>query len=171
VQPLDQRAFLQQVQNIRDLLKDFERDTQEVSQLHSRLLDAADSSSSSDLGRNLQNIEANVLSRNDQIRRQILKLAQDAANTTDSAKSMKHTQIGPLKKEFQNRITVYQEEEKRYRTNRQEQARRQFLIVNPDATDAELAAVADYSSDAQSEGIFQMAVSIHPTRSGTGRRN
>ena len=67
--------------------------------------------------------------------------------------------MGPLKKDFQNKITMYQNAEREYRTSRQEQIRRQFLIVNPDATDSELQAVADASQDIGSQGVFQSAVS------------
>lgn len=144
---------------IRDLLKDFDTSLAEIRQLHNRLLDATDTSSSSGLGTQLQNLETTAMSRNDQIRRLIQRLAQDAANTTDSGKDMKQKQVGPLKKEFQGKLVLYQNVEREYRTARQEQIRRQYLIVNPDATDSELAAVADASQDPGSQGVFQSAVS------------
>lgn len=159
VQPLDQRDFLQQVNVIRELLKDFSTSLVDIRNLHNRLLDATDTSSDSGLGTQLQDIETNAMSRNDQIRRLIQRLAQDAANTTDNSKGMKEKQVGPLKKEFQNKILQYQNVEREYRTARQEQIRRQYLIVNPDATDSELTAVADASHDPGSQGVFQSAVS------------
>lgn len=144
---------------IRDLLKDFDTSLADIRQLHNRLLDATDTSSSSGLGTQLQNLETTAMSRNDQIRRLVQRLAQDAANTTDGSKDMKQKQVGPLKKEFQGKLVLYQNVEREYRTARQEQIRRQYLIVNPDATDSELAAVADASQDAGSQGVFQSAVS------------
>lgn len=161
VQPMDQRDFLQQVNVIRELLKDFDTSLADIRQLHNRLLDATDTSSSTGLGSELQNLETNAMSRNDQIRRLIQRLAQDAANTTDNSKSMKQRQVGPLKKDFQSKITMYQNVEREYRTSRQEQIRRQYLIVNPDATDSELQAVADASQDIGSQGVFQSAVSCY----------
>lgn len=158
---MDQRDFLEQVNIIRELLKDFDTSLADIRQLHNRLLDATDTSSSTGLGSELQNLETNTMSRNDQIRRLIQRLAQDAANTTDNSKSMKQRQVGPLKKDFQNKITMYQNVEREYRTSRQEQIRRQYLIVNPDATDSELQAVADASQDIGSQGVFQSAVSGH----------
>lgn len=159
VQPMDQRDFLQQVNVIRELLKDFDTSLADIRSLHNRLLDATDTSPSNGLGSELQNLETNAMSRNDQIRRLIQRLAQDAANTTDNSKSMKQRQVGPLKKDFQTKITMYQNVEREYRTSRQEQIRRQYLIVNPDATDSELQAVADASQDIGSQGVFQSAVS------------
>ena len=159
VQPLSQSDFLQQVNVIRELLGDFDSSLMEIRNLHNRLLDATDTSSDSGLGSQLQNLETNTMSRNDQIRRQIQKLAQDAANTTDNTKSTMEMQVGPLRREFQGKIVQYQNVEREYRTARQEQIRRQYLIVNPDATDSELAAVADASQDPGSQGVFQSAVS------------
>lgn len=159
VEPRTQREFLDQVAVIRGLLKDFDASLTEVSRLHQRLLDATDPAEAADLGPGLQQLESQTLSRNDQIKRLIKNLEQDAANTTDDLKDMKLKQAAPLKKEFQAKITKYQEVERDYRTRRQEQIRRQYLIVNPDATDSELAAVADTSNDPNAQNVFQMAVS------------
>jgi syntaxin 1B/2/3 len=159
VQPRTQREYLDQVALIRGLLRDFDASLTDVSRLHQRLLDATDPASAAELGPTLQQIESQTLSRNDQIKRLIKNLEQDAVNTTDDTKDMKLKQISPLKKEFQSRIQKYQDLERDYRTRRQEQIRRQYLIVNPDATDTELAAVADTSGDPSTQNVFQMAVS------------
>ncbi|KFY10820.1 hypothetical protein V492_04830 [Pseudogymnoascus sp. VKM F-4246] len=158
VQPRTQREFLDQVAAIRDLLRGFDTSMVEVSQYHQRLLDATDTAAAADLGPGLQQLESETLSRNDQLKRLIKNLEQDAANTADDTKNMKFTQIAPLKKEFQSKLTKYQGVERDYRTRRQEQIRRQYLIVNPDATDTELAAVADSSNDPGSQNVFQMAL-------------
>lgn len=160
VQPLNQRDYLEQVDLVRNLLKETDTSLQEVATLHNRLLSADDTSADTEAGSRLQNIESETMSRNNQIRRFIQRLAQDAANTTDNTKDMKNRQVGPLRREFQNKLTAYQGLERDYRTARQEQIRRQYMIVNPDATDGELAAVADASTDSHSQGVFQMAVSI-----------
>jgi len=164
VQPLNQRDFLDQVAVIRDLLKDFDGSLSEVRSLHQRLLDAVDAPSSSELGVRLQQIEAQTFARNEQIRKLIKTLAQDAANTKDNLQDMKLKQVSPLKKDFQSKLTAYQGLEQDYRTRRQEQIRRQYLVVNPDATDSELAAVADASNDPRAQNVFQMAVSPHTLR-------
>ncbi|OBT60109.1 hypothetical protein VE03_10524 [Pseudogymnoascus sp. 23342-1-I1] len=95
-----------------------------------------------------QRLESKTLSRNDQLKRLIKNLEQDAANTANDTRNMK---IAPLKKEFQVKLTEYQNVERDYRTRRQEQIRRQYLIVNPDATDT------DASGDPNSQNVFQMA--------------
>lgn len=159
IQPRTQREFLDQVAVIRDLLRGFDTSIAEVSRFHQHLLDATDTASAAELGPGLQQLESETLSRNEQIKRLIKNLEQDAANTGDDTKNMKFTQISPLKTEFQSKLTKYQGVERDYRTRRQEQIRRQYLIVNPDATDSELAAVADTSNDPGSQNVFQMAVS------------
>lgn len=167
VTPLSQQDFLKQVAVVRDLLKDFDNSLAEVGTLHLRLLDSTDTSSTTELGATLQHMESQTFARNEQIRRAIKTLAQDAANTTDSTKDMKMKQVSPLKREFQSKITTYQTLEREYGAKRQEQIRRQFLIVNPDATDDELAAVADASSAPGSQSAFQMAVSSHTVQPPT----
>jgi syntaxin 1B/2/3 len=164
VQPVSQRDFLDQVAVVRDLLKDFDGSLSEVRSLHQRLLDAVDAPSSSELGIRLQQIEAQTFARNEQIRKLIKTLAQDAANTRDNLRDMKLKQVAPLKTDFQSKLTAYQGLEQDYRTRRQEQIRRQYLVVNPDATDSELAAVADASNDPRAQNVFQMAVSPHTLR-------
>ncbi len=159
VRPMSQRDFLQQVHTIRDMLKDFDISLQAIRNVHNRALEATDTSTDSNLGLELQNQETEALSRNAQISRLIQRLAQDAANTTDNTKSMKSQQVAPLKKDFQSKLQQYQNLEKDYRTSRQEQIRRQYLIVNPEATDSELAAVADESQEPGSQGVFMQAVS------------
>ncbi|KFY89446.1 hypothetical protein V498_06446, partial [Pseudogymnoascus sp. VKM F-4517 (FW-2822)] len=138
VQPRTQREFLDQVAVIRDLLRGFDTSMAEISKFHQHLLDATDTASAAELGPGLQQLESETLSRNEQLKRLIKNLEQDAANTADDTQNMKFTQIGPLKKEFQSKLTKYQGVERDYRTRRQEQIRRQYLIVNPDATDTEL---------------------------------
>ena len=167
VQPQNQRDFLAQVNVIRDLLASSDSALQEVANLHNRLLSADSTSTDTSTGSRLQNIETESLSRNDQIRRFIQRLAQDAANTPQGTpeerqlKEMKVKQVGPLRREFQNKLSAYQNLEKEYREARREQIRRQFLIVNPEASDEELRHVADPSVDVE-EGVFRMAVSITP---------
>ncbi|OBT70250.1 hypothetical protein VE03_00025 [Pseudogymnoascus sp. 23342-1-I1] len=158
IEPRTQREFLDQVAVIRDLLRGFDTSMAEISKLHQRLLDATDTASAAELGPGLQQLESETLSRNDQLKRLIKNLEQDAANTANDTRNMKFTQIAPLKKEFQVKLTEYQNVERDYRTRRQEQIRRQYLIVNPDATDTELAAVADASGDPNSQNVFQMAL-------------
>jgi len=165
VQPVNQREFQDQVAVIRDLLKDLDGSLNEVRSLHQRLIDALDAPpSSSELGIKLQQIEAQTFARNEQTQKLIKTLAQDAANTKDNLQDMKLKQVSPLKKEFYSKLTEYQGLEQDYTTTRQEQIRRQYLVVHPNATDSRLATVADASNDPRAENVFQMAVSPHTLR-------
>lgn len=164
VNPLDQRSFLQQVGVVKELLKDFDDSLGEISRLHQALLDAVDASSSSGYASSLQNVEATMLARNEQVKKATMTLAQDAANTPDEGlRQLKQKQVGPLRREFQSKISQYQRVEQEYRSRRQDQIRRQYLVVNPDATDTELSAVADTSNDPQSQNVFQNAVCQAPS--------
>jgi syntaxin 1B/2/3 len=163
-QPLPRNDFFKEVQFIRDELKDLAAKVTQIKSLHSRLLDAADSSSSSELGSTLTGLETNLLAKNDQIRRRIRTLEQDAANCTDDSKEQRSQQANSMKREFQSKLEDYMYAEKQYRDDRRVQIRRQYMIVNPEATDQELKAVADELPGSESEGIFQRAVSI-PSKS------
>lgn len=82
----------------------------------------------------------------------------DAIKTKDGSKSVKCRQAKQLKSEFEKTLNDFRQEELSYRQRYQEQIARQYRIVNPDATDAEV----DEASrlDWGSEGVFQTVVCL-----------
>jgi syntaxin 1B/2/3 len=121
--------------------------------LHQRALSSADTQDSAEL----ENLVSRTQVQNSQIRDQIKFLEADAAKTPAAERSLKSRQVSQLKNSFDTQLKEYQQEEVKYRQRYQEQIKRQYRIVNPDATDAELNEV----SEAQwpEDGVFATAVS------------
>ncbi|GAM88440.1 hypothetical protein ANO11243_064730 [Dothideomycetidae sp. 11243] len=64
-------------------------------------------------------------------------------------------QVGNLDRRIKKAINAFQQQESAFRKEVQEQQKRQYLIVNPNATDAELREVTEAGGDTQ---IFQQAL-------------
>lgn len=77
--------------------------------------------------------------------------------TQDGTKSVKARQAKQLKSEFEKSLKDYQQEEVAYRQRYREQIARQYRIVNPVASEAEVNEASEL--DWGSEGVFQTAVS------------
>lgn len=93
---------------------------------------------------------------NTSIKDQIKFLETDKARSKDN--QVKVTQVAQLKTSFTKQLQEYRLEEANYEKRYREQIARQYRIVNPEATDAEVqeASQADWGN----EGVFQTAVSI-----------
>jgi syntaxin 1B/2/3 len=151
---LTQQAFLERVDFAKAELRTLTSNVQEISSLHQRALSSPDSSSSAQL----ENLVAQTQLKNTQIRDQIKYLEADAAKTQDGTKSIKARQAKQLKTDFERALEDYRQEEVGYRQRYREQIARQYRIVNPDASDAEVNEASNL--DWGSEGVFQTAVSI-----------
>lgn len=95
--------------------------------------------------------------KNTQIRDQIKYLELDAIKTQDGSKGVKARQAKQLKGEFEKSLKEYQNEEVAYRARYRDQIARQYRIVNPEASEAEVNEASEL--DWGSEGVFQTAVS------------
>ena len=73
---------------------------------------------------------------------------------------MKSTQANKLKAEFEKSLQDYKNEELNYRNQYRQQIARQYRIVNPDASEAEVEEASQL--DWGSEGVFQTAVCLVP---------
>ncbi|KAI5816288.1 t-SNARE [Pyronema omphalodes] len=71
---------------------------------------------------------------------------------------MKKQHCERLKKELVEAVRGFEMVERNYRTQVNEQLRRQYLIVNPSATEAELSALLDNSSSHDTNTIFSSAL-------------
>jgi syntaxin 1B/2/3 len=96
--------------------------------------------------------------KNTQIRDQIKFLEMDASKTQDGTRAVKARQAKQLKTDFEKALEDYRSEEVSYRQRYREQIARQYRIVNPDASEAEVNEASEL--DWGSEGVFQTAVSI-----------
>ena len=93
---------------------------------------------------------------NTSIKDQIKFLETDAARSKDN--QVKNTQINSLKSSFQKQLQEYRQEEANYERRYREQIARQYRIVNPEASEAEVREASN--ADWGNEGVFQTAVSM-----------
>jgi syntaxin 1B/2/3 len=154
---LTQQAFLERVDFAKTEIRTLGSNIQEIASLHQRALSSPDSNSSSQL----ENLVTQTQLKNTQIRDQIKYLELDALKTQDTTKSTKAGQAKRLKNDFEKALKDYQQEEVGYRQRYRDQIARQYRIVNPDASEAEVNEASEL--DWGSEGVFQTAVSTQAT--------
>lgn len=150
---LTQQDFLSRVDYAKSEIRSLGTNISEIASLHQRSLSSADNSTSAQL----EGLVTQTQLKNTQIRDQIKYLELDALKTTDGSKSIKNLQSKQLKETFQRALQDYQQEEVGFRQRYREQIARQFRIVNPEATEAEVQQASEL--DWGSEGVFQTAVS------------
>jgi len=155
---LTQQDFLSRVDYAKSEIRGLSSNIQEIASLHQRALSSPDSNSSAQL----ENLVTQTQLKNTQIRDQIKYLEADAAKTQDGTKSVKARQAKNLKTEFEKSLKEYQQEEVSYRQRYRDQIARQYRIVNPEASEAEVSEAAEL--DWGSEGVFQTA--LKSNRSG-----
>ncbi|RKF83526.1 Syntaxin-like protein psy1 [Golovinomyces cichoracearum] len=146
---LSQQDFLARIDFIKAEIRTLSSSIQEIASLHQRALSSPDSNSSVQL----EDIVTKTQLKNTQIRDQIKYLEADLLKTQDGTKSVKIRQSKQIKSEFEKVLNDYRQEEIEYRRRYREQIARQFRIVNPDATDAEVEEASNL--DWGSEGVFQ----------------
>lgn len=151
---LTQQNFLERVDFAKSEIRTLGSNIQEIASLHQRALSSPDSSSSAQL----ENLVTQTQLKNTQIRDQIKYLEADALKTQDGTKGVKARQAKQLKNDFEKALKDYQQEEVAYKQRYREQIARQYRIVNPEASDAEVNEASEL--DWGSEGVFQTAVSF-----------
>lgn len=150
---LSQQDFLSRVQSLRDDIKGLTNDVDYIGQLHQRTL------SSTDGGQTQAQLEQYVSQtqiRNTAIKDGIKGLERDLAKTTDASRNTKNTQLQSLRTFFKAELDKYQSIERDYQQRYREQIARQYRIVNPDASEAEVQEATE--ADWGNEGVFQAAV-------------
>ncbi|KAG4031757.1 hypothetical protein MFRU_008g01190 [Monilinia fructicola] len=155
---LTQQQFLDRVDYAKSEIRSLSSNISQIATLHQRALSSPDSSSTA----SLEALVTETQLKNTKIRDQIKYLEADAIKTHDGTKNVKSTQAKRLKTEFENQLQQYREEELNYRNEYRRQIGRQYRIVNPEATEAEVEEASQM--DWGSEGVFQTA--LKSNRSG-----
>lgn len=142
--------FLSRVEAAKADIRTLTNHVGQIASMHQRTLSSPDSGASNQLESMIS--QTQVL--NTSIKDQIKFLETDAARSKDN--NVKNTQVGQLKTSFQKQLQEYRQEEANYEKRYREQIARQYRIVNPDATEAEVqeASQADWGN----EGVFQTAL-------------
>ncbi|KAK4161904.1 t-SNARE [Cladorrhinum sp. PSN259] len=150
--------FLQDVQAIREQIKTLEAKIRDIETLHGRALADTDGNAQSQLDALVA--ETQVI--NTGIRSRIQSLKSDTERSQDSDFIFKKPHFDSLNSMFKDTIQNFLREEQAYKQRYREQIARQYRIVNPQATEAEVQQAAD--ADWGDEGIFQTA--LRTNRSG-----
>ncbi|KAF9630450.1 hypothetical protein BFW01_g1012 [Lasiodiplodia theobromae] len=143
--------FLARVDGCKGRIRQLTSQIGEIATVHQRLLsDTAESGAH----HQLEHLSTQTSLLNAQIKDEIKFLETDAVRT--GGNSTKDSQVRNLKNSFKAELDSYQQLEKKFRDGYQEQIKRQFLIVKPDASDEEIQQVVN-DADGQQQ-IFADAL-------------
>lgn len=148
--PLSRQDFLARIDGMKTRINHLSTYVQEIGTIHQRLLSSPDARAS----RQLESLVTETQIRNTQIKDEIKFLEKDAAREPND--TFKRTQVESLKRSFRAQLDDYYSEESDYSKRYREAVARQYRIVNPEATEAEVQEAAN--SDWGEEGIFAQAV-------------
>lgn len=154
--PLSQEDFLARITGAKQRIGQLTSDIQAISNIHQRMLSSPDNRSSTEL----ETIVSQTQIRNTQIKDEIKFLEKDAAR--DPNNNLKRTQVNNLKSTFKKQLEDFQREEADYSKRYREAIGRQYRIINPEATEAEVQEASN--SDWGEEGIFTQAVRVYQRR-------
>lgn len=148
---LSNQDFLARVEAVKADVRTLTSYIGQIAAAHQRTLSSPDSSSSAAL----ESVITQTQVLNTSIKDQIKFLETDAARS--GRNNIKDSQTGQLKTSFKKQLEEYRNEEATYERRYREQIARQYRIVNPEATEAEVQEASN--ADWGNEGVFQTAVS------------
>lgn len=149
--------FLKRVETVKADILTLTSNVSKIGSLHQSALGDSYNTRSTDLESAITQTQVLNISIKDQIK----FLETDAARSRGNP--VKDTQVKQLKSSFQRQLQDYRQEEANYERQYREQIKRQYAIVNPDATEAEKQEAAE--ADWGDEGVFQTA--LRTNRSAT----
>ncbi len=142
----DPNAILNDCRNVSRAIDDMESRLPELQRLQKSFAQGT-GGSNHEIDRLSADIMTNYRGLADRVRR--IKSQPDAGNPRNRA------QVEALDRRIRKAINTYQQTESQFRKEVQEQQRRQYLIVRPDATEQELEEATSGGADVQ---IFQQAL-------------
>jgi syntaxin 1B/2/3 len=157
-QPLSRDEFLSRVAATKERIARLASDIQSIANIHQRMLWSPNARFAE-----LEGILEETQKTNTSIKDDIKVLEYDALREPDDR--VKKPQVESLKRSFKTQLDAFQKEESDYAQRCRDAIGRQYQIINPEATEAEISEVAD--ADWGDEGIFSQAVSVLCRYSGT----
>lgn len=152
-------SFFDEVDSLRRLLVQYEDQIELIEGLQRRTLSENRPEELEQLERKVQTVEAETRGLANVLRDRIKALEAESINDFT-----KRTQADNLKRQFMTLIQKFQSTEAAFRQRYQEVAERQYRIVDPEATDAEVRAAVE-SNDGQ---VFSQAL-LQSNRRGEAR--
>ncbi|KAF2000940.1 t-SNARE [Amniculicola lignicola CBS 123094] len=153
--PLSKDDYLARIEGAKVRINHLTANIQEIASIHQRMLSSPDSRASSQL----EGIVTATSTLNTGIKDEIKFLERDAAREPNN--TFKAGQVGHLKRSFSKQLEEFQQEEASYSKRYREAIARQYRIVNPEASEAEIQEAAN--ADWNDEGIFQTALKSNRT--------
>ena len=158
----DPNAILNECRDIDRGIDIIERNLEQLRMLQQRTLDDADASSSSAANRQLDALSSETMASY----RSLTERVRQVKSNPESNSPKNKPQVGRIDRRLKDAIRSYQSVESQFQKRTQEQMARQYRIVRPEASEAEVrAAVEDTSSNGQ---VFQQAL-MQSDRQGRGR--
>lgn len=146
----DVATFFEEVDDIKKAVLQFDQNIDSIESLHKRALSEISEEQQVYTREQIESLANETSSLSQSLKDRIKSLQSRSARD-----STKKTQAENLKRQFMSSIQRYQTVEATFRQKYREQAERQFRIVRPGATDAEVRAAIE---DAQGEQIFSQAL-------------
>ncbi|CCA69240.1 related to SSO1-syntaxin-related protein [Serendipita indica DSM 11827] len=146
----DMSAFWSEVSAVQDLLREYNDNVNQISNLHQRSLNNIDDQQAS---RQLDQVVASNRQLSRQLKDRIKALQAQGGDSREG--QTRRQQAALLKDKFQAALQNYQQVEQKQRNATKNQMERQFRIVKPNASPEEVRAVVNDDSGGQ---IFQQAL-------------
>lgn len=153
-----QDHILNEVRNIDRAIDDIENNLQRLTNLQSRSLNDTDTSANSSLNRELDALNADTMTKY----RGLVQRVRTIKSNPESGNPRNSAQVGKVDRRLKTAINQYQQVERDHRRKMQDQIARQYRIVRPDASDAE---VREAVEDTSNQQVFSDAL-INSDRRG-----
>lgn len=157
----DPNAILNECRDIDSGINTVEENLEQLRQIQQRTLDDADSSSSSQANRQLDNLSTDTMS----LYRSLTERVRMVKSNPESNSPKNKAQVSRVDRRLKAAITQYQQVESQFRKRTQDQMARQYRIVRPDATEDEVRAAVEDTSGGQ---VFSQAL-MQSDRQGRAR--
>ena len=155
------RGVLDECSSIDNGINQVEHNLEKLRSMHQRSLDDADSSSASASNRQLDSLSADTMS----LYRELTQRVRELKSKPSQQIAQYRGQVDRVDRRLKSAIQQYQEIESQFRKRTQDQMARQYRIVRPDASEQEVRAAVNDTSNTQ---VFSQAM-LQSDRQGRAR--
>lgn len=156
-------AFYSEISSIQDSLRTFSDNVSRINDLHQRSLNNTDEAAAQRNTAQLEEFVDDTRALSATLKRRINALERQGGADRDG--QIRKQQTALVKSKFVEAIQQYQSVEKSFRSKYKQRMERQFRIVKPDASEAEVAAVVNDENGGQ---VFSQAL-MNSNRYGESR--
>lgn len=157
----DPNAVLNECRDIDRGIDQVERNLEQLRMIQQRILDDADSSASSSANRQLDSLSSETMA----LYRELTERVRTVKSNPDARTPKNNPQVGKVDRRLKSAIQQYQQVESQFRKRTQDQMARQYRIVRPEATEQEVRAAVEDTSNNQ---VFSQAL-MQSDRQGRAR--